>query len=87
MPEVTRGNPSIKVDRTSGVVITIDSEWSSTFQQFLTARRMPSFLEAAGTRVGDRLCDLLSLGRTVDVAQAQALVAEWRTVQSNNTTN
>ena len=87
MPDVTCGNPSIRVDKLAGVLIAIDSDWSSTFQQFLTTRRMPSFVESAGTRIAGRLCDLLSLGRAVDVAQAQALVAEWRTVYTQKSEN
>jgi hypothetical protein len=77
MPTIVRGNPTIRNQPATGVSIVIDSAWSSAFQQFLTARRIPSFLEVAGVRVGDRLCDELSLGQSVDVARVEAALVDW----------
>ncbi len=71
------GSPTLQQNPSTGFAILIDSEWSSRFQQFLTERRIPSFVDVAGTRVQGRLCDELSLGRSLDRERIAAALADW----------
>lgn len=78
------GSPTLRVDASSALTVTIDSEWSSKLQQFLTLRRIPSFVETAGTRFEGRLCDVIFLGRGVDRDRIEGAIAEWGAALRND---
>lgn len=77
MTTLACGSPTLRSESSTGYSILIDSEWSSRFQQFLTERRIPSFVNVAGARVQGRLCDELSLGRSIDAGRIDAALADW----------
>lgn len=72
------GNPVLRVDESAALSLVIESEWSPRFQQFLTLRRIPSFVESAGTRVEDRVCDVLVLARGIARDRVEGAIAEWQ---------
>ncbi|MBK7978196.1 MAG: hypothetical protein IPK07_34770 [Deltaproteobacteria bacterium] len=84
MATPTFGYPTLHVDASSALTLTIDSEWSSKLQQFLTLRRIPSFVETAGTRFDGRLCDVIFLGRGIDRERIESAIAEWSTALKND---
>lgn len=77
MTNTACGSPTPQQNPAAGFAILIVSEWSSRFQQFLTERRIPSFVNVAGVRVQGRLCDELSLGRSLDRDRIDAALADW----------
>jgi len=84
MATIAFGNPTLRIDASTALTLTIDSEWSSKLQQFLTLRRIPSFIETAGTRFEDRLCDVIFLGRGIDRERVESAIAEWSAALQND---
>lgn len=72
------GNPVLRVGASSALSLIVDSEWSSKFQHFLTLRRIPSFVESAGTRVDDCVCDVLVLASGIAPERVESAIADWQ---------
>lgn len=78
------GNPILRVDESAALSLVIESEWSPRFQHFLTLRRIPSFVESAGTRIEDRVCDVLVLARGIAPERVEGAIAEWQAALGND---